>query len=440
MAVGTDSGMEWLRSLNRFGIKPGLNRTRKVLQAFGNPQDALIFFHVAGTNGKGSVCAYLTSLMSVTKDVGTFTSPAFDGYRGRFSVNGKPIEVTDFEVLAMRVREVVAMETPDDPLTEFEVLTVMAILHFQAQRVDVVIWETGLGGRYDSTNVVNPWVTAITNVGYDHVEVLGPTLRDIAYDKAGILKPGVPHVTAAQGEALEVIREVARQTQSPLIEMGGDFQGTRWFHSDGTQSITFRGQSKDAYDIPVPLFGGHQCTNAAVALAVYEAACLRGGFEWLSNRQLRSAMGSTVWTGRFEVLWSRGLSIVLDGAHNPDGARALASALEDFQSLKSKPRCGWTMVIGILKDKQIGEMLFPLLPYAERVIVAQPDNPRAINAEELSKMIKACRNNIDVRVVSSVDDALHSALPYEDDICCWGSLYTVHEARNAIAQSTEFWK
>jgi dihydrofolate synthase/folylpolyglutamate synthase len=432
MAVGTESGIEWLMSLSRFGIKPGLERTRRVLDAFENPQAALKFFHVAGTNGKGSVCAFLTSLLAVTCKVGSFTSPSFDGYLGRFVVNGEPISSDAFAVLAERVRDVSERETPDNPLTEFEALTVMAILHFAQHHVEAVVWETGLGGRYDSTNVVEPWVTAITNIGYDHVEILGPTIRHIAQEKAGIVKSGIPVVTAAQGEPLHVIRTVAAAMHAPVYEFGTAFGGTRWMQTNGSQSMTYRGISKDVFAVPIPLFGAHQCANAAVALAMYEIACRRGGFTELSDSQLRQAMAETTWPGRFETLVWNGASVVLDGAHNPDGARALANALADFQSLKSQPNRKWRMVIGVLQDKDVDDMLSPVLPYAESVIVAQPESPRAKNAQDLSNLIKTVRNDLEVCVVSSVADAMQTAIMGNHDVCCWGSLYTVHEARNAM--------
>ncbi|MCL6446263.1 MAG: bifunctional folylpolyglutamate synthase/dihydrofolate synthase, partial [Alicyclobacillus sp.] len=176
MCVETEDALAWLKSRARFGMKPGLDRTRRVLDVLGNPEQYLTFFHVAGTNGKGSVCAFLTALLSKRHRVGTFTSPAFDGYRGRFVVAGETISEDTFAALADEVRAASEKAADGDPITEFEALTVMALLHFVRAGVELVVWETGLGGRFDSTNVVSPAVTAITNVSLDHTEVLGPTI------------------------------------------------------------------------------------------------------------------------------------------------------------------------------------------------------------------------------------------------------------------------
>ena len=259
MSVDKYRIIEWMQSLKRFGMHPGLGRTQAVLSALGHPEQGLRFLHVAGTNGKGSVCAFLTALLSVHHSVGTFTSPAFDGYRGRFVVNGRQMSEGEFVALASQVRDVCEKVTPDDPLTEFEVLTVMAILYFKHQRVDVVVWETGLGGRYDSTNVVTPLVTGITNVSLDHMDVLGDTVRQIAYDKAGIIKAGVPLVTGACGEALAVIRDVAADVGAPLHVRGRDFAE---IPVDPTASLMhYRGLYRDLWAVPLGLYGVHQMEN-----------------------------------------------------------------------------------------------------------------------------------------------------------------------------------
>ncbi|WP_029420095.1 bifunctional folylpolyglutamate synthase/dihydrofolate synthase [Alicyclobacillus macrosporangiidus] len=463
MAVGAPQGANWLRSLARFGMKPGLDRTRRVLAALGDPQQALRFLHVAGTNGKGSVCAILTALLSARLRTATYTSPAFDGYRGRFVVDGRPIPETVFERLAETVRQAAEAAVPGDPLTEFEALTVMAILYFHEERAEAVVWETGLGGRLDTTNVVMPAVTGITNVGFDHMDVLGDTLRQIAREKAGILKPGVPAVTAAEGEALKVIRGRAKAVGAPLTVCGADVSATVWRRDARCQWLDYRGLDADGLQLPLPLFGDHQRQNAAVALAMYEWACRVGVCPRLSVRELREALMRVRWPGRFEVFEGPPL-VVLDGAHNPPGATALARSLREFAQLgglgrgaghdagtrgrmgaaaRGEPKHAaetpgdWTMVVGVLGDKPVRPMLEALLPLAGRVIAAAPDSPRALRAAQLAEAVRTVSPSVQVETRPSVADALAFARTLGRPVCVWGSLYTVHEARKAMEQAED---
>lgn len=438
MSVDTLTNVEWLQSLQRFGIKPGLQRTKQVLTALGNPELNLRFLHVAGTNGKGSVCAFLTSLLSVHHRVGTFTSPAFSGYRGRFVVAGEEISEEEFSTLIDKVRHVCEKVVPDNPLTEFEVLTVMAILYFYDQQAEVVVWETGLGGRYDSTNVVLPLVTAITNVGWDHMDVLGHTIREIAYDKAGIIKPDVPIVTAAQGEALSVIRNIAGTQEAPLLVKGIHF--TETVLPKGQQRIHYRGLHRDVWDISVGLYGRHQLENAAVALAIYELACQRGPFTALADDEIRSTLLSARWPCRFEIFRVKERTVILDGAHNVDGVRRFVESLQQFATEHKLPANQWTFVIGMLNDKDVSAMLKIGLPFASKVFVTAPAVARARSAEVLAKNVKECRPDIQIEVVSPVSDAVHAAAAESPMVCCFGSLYTVHEARKAMVQTEEYMK
>lgn len=427
-------GASWLQSLKRFGIKPGLQRTQVVLEAFGHPQNHLSFFHIAGTNGKGSVCAYLSSILSVHHSVGVFTSPAFDGYRGRFQVNGASIPDDTFDELALEVKAVVLQLTQYDPLTEFEVLTVMAILYFSRQKVDVVVWETGLGGRFDATNVVSPVVTAITNVGYDHVEILGPLLRDIAFDKAGIAKQNVPMVTAAEDESYRVIERVSTSAGAPVYNNGTAFSATRIAVTPTHQVIHYRGLFQDFSGLEMTLLGMHQVTNLGVALAMYELGCYASVCTKLSNKQMRHVIRRVTWPLRFEVAWHKGNPVVLDGAHNPEGARAFAQTLQEFTHISRLKATRWCMVIGVLADKDISPMLRAILPYAERVILTQPDSPRMKNVNSLREDVFRIRKDLDVTITSTVHQAVHIALQYDLPVACCGSLYTVDEARKTMVE------
>lgn len=436
MAVARAEGLAWLSSLARFGMKPGLDRVRRVLDKLGHPEQSLPFLHVAGTNGKGSVCAFLTSILSTEMTVGTFTSPAFSGYRGRFVAGGQSPDDDALTRLVDEVRIVCEMTVPDDPLTEFEVLTVMAILHFARQRVDVVVWETGLGGRYDSTNVVTPVVTAITNVGRDHMEILGDTLRKVAYDKAGIIKPHVPVVTAVTDEAALVVAEVAREQGAPVYRFGADFSFVRTSYDATGQFVFYRGIHRDIGGLRVPLIGAHQCENAAIAIAVYEAARAAGMPLSLSDEALAAAVARTVWPCRFEVFHPTGQPVILDGAHNPEGAARLSVALGEWSEVAGYEADDWTLVIGVLNDKDVRPMLAVLLERAGRVIVTAPSTARATKAVDLAKFVETCRPDLEIETTDRVPEALQRALAIGKPVCCCGSLYTVHEARDLLIASS----
>ncbi|MCL6593748.1 MAG: bifunctional folylpolyglutamate synthase/dihydrofolate synthase, partial [Alicyclobacillus sp.] len=302
--------------------------------------------------------------------------------------------------------------------------------------VDVVVWETGLGGRLDSTNVVQPAVTAITQIGYDHADVLGPTLRHIAAEKAGILKPGVAAVSSASGVALDVIRRRAETVGAPLTVVGRDVSAVASVRQPGLQTVHYRGLQHDWFALPLPLWGDHQVENLAVALAVYELACQKGVTQPLPVPELRFALASARWPGRFEVMSYHGQTVVLDGAHNPQGAAALALALRAW-SAQAGESSGWTLVTGVLADKDVRPMLRALLPLATAVWVCQPQQARSLPADDLAAAIREVGWRGPLTVHPEVAGALRQAADRGGPVCVWGSLYTVHEARKAILSSPD---
>lgn len=422
-----DQAMTYLQNMTTFGMNFGLGRITELLDRLGNPQDRLQIIHIGGTNGKGSVSAMLTALLQAGGyRVGAFTSPHLHSYTERYKINGEPIT---HQAIADLITEVSphlenmvgsGFEHP----TEFEVSTALAFLYFARSQVDFLVLEVGLGGAIDSTNVVNPIVSIITNVGMDHMDYLGHTIAEIAQIKAGIIKPGIPVVTAAQRpEALEVIAETAREKESRLVKVGSD---VRWevtaFSGEGL-TIDWQGRLRNLAGLRIPLLGRHQAANAATALAAVEVL-LENGQVTLSPEQIRQGLANSRWPARLEVV-QENPRVVIDGAHNLDGAITLNAALREFFNYRRL-----VLMIGMLGDKERAKVVAELAPLAAAVVVTKPNNPRAGDwqalAEEVRKYVP------EVRIIENISEAVDAALALagpEDLVCITGSLYMVAEAR-----------
>ncbi|EJY55967.1 FolC bifunctional protein [Alicyclobacillus hesperidum URH17-3-68] len=437
MLLNMAEAYAWIGSLRRFGIKPGLERVRHALSNLGNPERNLRFYHVAGTNGKGSVCQMLANLLVASgRRTGLYTSPGLGGFNGRMSIDGEPISAEAFAEYATRVRSVTETQMKD-PLTEFEVLTIISLLYFRDAGVDAVVWETGLGGRYDATNVVHPVVTAITNVTYDHVEILGPTIVDIASDKAGIIKSGIPVVTAAVEDAYRVIERVAKSQRAPLIRIGCDAMFvTTGTHGSG-QIGAYRGLFRDAFGVKLGLFGEHQAANAGVALAMYELG--EGPTSQANWHRTLASLASVRWPLRFEVFRDGERPVVIDGAHNPDAALQLAKSLVKFN--RSMALCGWKMVVGVFADKDFRQMLPHVLPLAAEVIVCKPNHPRGAEPQIIAEEMRRLRPELKVTVEPDIDAAVRMALQSDSlPVVIWGNLHMAETARKTITTlGLDYW-
>jgi dihydrofolate synthase / folylpolyglutamate synthase len=379
--------LDWLHGLLRFGQKPGLERMRWMLEELDHPERRLAFVHVAGTNGKGSTCAYLTQmLLEAGYSVGTFTSPYLLDFRERIRFNGVMIPEDDLVAVANEVKPLVercAAETAYGSPTEFEVITLIAILYFaKIARPAVVVWEAGLGGRLDSTNVVYPLVSVITNIGMDHTDVLGDTLEEIAREKAGIIKPGVPVVTGERRpEVLAVFREHAEKTRSTLYTIGHHFDVEQQEERMGEQLIRYRSlHRRHEADYRLAMNGPHQAENAAVALMTIDV--LRNFFSFLlEDEEIARGLQQTRWPGRLEVVSSRPM-VVLDGAHNREGIEALVSSLERLVTADTRLH----LLFAGLADKPLARMAEALKPLQGRVKtihLATFDFPRAAGSRQL---------------------------------------------------------
>lgn len=425
------AALEYISSFGRFGSRPGLERMRWLLERLDHPEKSMGFIHVAGTNGKGSTTAFVHSILQAAgKRVGMFTSPYLEAFTNRIGVNGQDIDEGKLAELVARMQpfleEVNASEL--GPITQFEVTTVLALLYYRETEVELVAWETGLGGRLDATNVVTPLVSVITNIGLEHTEVLGNSLAEIAGEKAGIIKQGVPLVTAVEDEeAWRVIAEQATDLDAPLWRLGRDFHCQRGAFSLAGQSLSYRDQLGLTMQLDISLLGEHQCRNATLAVAAVRQLEQQGiDIPHLAYEQ---GLSRTCWPGRLEIM-SQAPLILVDGAHNPHGTGVLRQALLDYF-----PGRKIVMVLGILKDKERQEMFGHLLPLASRVFFTAPQYGRATDPEILLR--DAASFDVMATTTTSVPEAIDRAMATLGEgemLLIAGSLYTVAEARDHLKQ------
>lgn len=408
--------IEWIFGFQRFGVKLDLDRISFLVKKLENPQDNYRVIHVGGTNGKGSVCRYLASILSKAGyRVGLYTSPHLIRFNERIVVDGKEIGK---EELSKEVEKLIDLiEEMKDPPTFFEITTAIALDYFREKEVDFAVIEVGLGGRLDATNVVNPVVSIITNVYKDHAIFLGNDIRKIAAEKAGIIK-NAPVVTAARGEALDVIRKVAKERRTKL-SIVRDNSWRRLRHDLHTQTFLVEGELAD-YQIETKMLGKFQGENIANSIYAIENLQLEGVY--LSEDDILQGFLEARNPGRMDILNKEPL-IILDGAHNPSGMEALVESLEDFSYRKL------IAIVGALADKDVHKMLLRIAPKADVMIATQPKNPRACDAEELARVIK--KFGKEPIVEPNVEDAITIAMNLAegcDMICVTGSLYTIGEA------------
>jgi dihydrofolate synthase / folylpolyglutamate synthase len=400
----------FLYSLRLFGTKLGLENTFALAKLRGNPQDSLRFIHVAGTNGKGSVCAMLESIYRhAGLRVGLFTSPHLISFTERIQVNRQPIPEETVSRLAEILMRDLGAEPDSWPFrpTFFEFITVLALIYFLEQRCDLVIWETGMGGRLDATNIVAPLASVITNIQFDHEQWLGHSLAEIAHEKAGIIKAHVPCITAVEpGEALDVICETARLNNSSLRVITRPFLDPR---------IARRS-----------LLGEHQEANAMLAVATVDA--LQKAIA-VSNDSIEKGLANTSWPGRLQLIRRGENSFLLDGAHNPDGARALARALEQYFAKEEI-----TLILGVFKDKEWQTMCRILVPKVVRVFVVPVQSERSANPEEVRDFCKREWPQVVFRAFASCAQALDATLNYPFVVVA-GSLHLVGEALEHLGLS-----
>ncbi len=407
-----------------------LRRVEELLSRLGNPHLRARSVHIAGTNGKGSVAAMIASVLTTAGyTTGLYTSPHLHTWRERIRVNEELISEAELAALVEELKpeaEAVNREATYGRLTTFELLTTLALAHFAAKRADFQVLEVGMGGKFDATNVINPEVSVITSISFDHTEVLGNTLAEITAEKAGIIKPGNMVVTSPQpDEAARVIEETCLSREAQLIKVGSDVTWQSLGFNDNQQRLRVVG-SLGIYELSIPLLGWHQLVNAATAVAALEVLAGKG-FN-LSQRSIANGLARVSWPGRLQVLSNHPL-IVVDGAHNPDAARRLRESLEQYFDFARV-----ILIIGASDDKDIAGVVSELAPIADKVIVTRSHHPRPMAPAAI--VAEFTKHGVETQVVDNVPSALTEASALAGDrdlICVAGSLFVVAEAIEQVS-------
>jgi dihydrofolate synthase / folylpolyglutamate synthase len=411
--------------LRRFGIKLGLDIILAILKGLDNPQNKFMSVHIAGTNGKGSIASALSSVFTQAGYcVGLYTSPHLVKFNERIRINGVPVSDMDVLNAYEAVKDVYAGHR--EP-TFFEYTTAMAFHEFARAKVDWAIVETGMGGRLDATNVLNPKLSIISNISLEHKQYLGNTIAEITAEKGGIIKQAIPVVTGvSQKEAVKVLKDIAQKKEAPLFRLGEHFRIRK---NKGSDTFSYVGINATWKNMKAGLQGSHQIENAALTLAACEV--LNRQHTNLNTEQIKEGLLKTNWPGRMEVV-SQAPYIILDGAHNLMAARKLAKFIsENFAKTKT------TLVIGILDDKPYKGMLKSLLPLCKRVILTKPTINRALDPEILHKF--AMDFTKDIKIIPSVKEAFFYAMESvssDEAICVAGSLYVVGEVKQALSDKS----
>ncbi len=426
-----------LTERGRFGVSLGLERVSRLMAEVGHPERDLHGALVGGTNGKGSVVAMVRSVLtSAGLTVGTMPKPHLISYRERIAIDGMPLSRTEFAAAIERVLP--AIDRVADEVgapTEFEALTAAAILELARRKVDLAIVEVGMGGRLDATNVLDLGVAAITNVQRDHEAHLGSTLAAIGGEKAPIIKPGNVAVTGASGRGLAPILARAAGMDVPLRRAGPHHAYRASLLSTGWDGIVVDAvtPTRSLADLAIGLLGRHQAQNAAVALALLDALAERHGVH-VDDRELRRGFAAARWPGRLELLDGRrgGFGrVLLDGAHNPAGATALATALTDLGLQQP------VIVFGAMRGKKVGAVLRALAPLEPRFVFTRVADGGAHDPADLLRAWRRIAGAPDGRIAATPAEALVAAASETDPIVVAGSLYLVGAVRGIITGTTE---
>jgi dihydrofolate synthase/folylpolyglutamate synthase len=423
-----EEALAYIHGTMKFGSKLGLQNITELLRRLGDPHKAFPAVHIAGTNGKGSVTSMTASILhKAGYKVGMFISPYLERFTERIQVDFEEIPRDTLARLTGLVKEKISEMVGEgfNHPTEFEVVTALGFLYFAESKVDIAVVEVGLGGRLDSTNVVNPLVSVITSISYDHMYILGNTLKEIAYEKGGIIKPGVPVVSYPQEEeAARVLEELAKGRSSPYYPIKKEQVHEKHSAFD-EQCFDFEYDGITYENIRIHLPGKHQMLNAACALT--GIMVLREQGFVINDSAVYAGMDATRWPGRLEMVREKPM-IILDGAHNPSGAQALADAVRLYF-----PGRSIRLIMGVFKDKDVDNVAKILCSVASEVTVTMADSPRATDISELANIVRKYHSNVDVQ--PSLKEAIPSVmerLKENEILIISGSLYLIGEARTIV--------
>ncbi len=429
--------IDYLYALQKHGVKLALANSVALMHIMGDPHQRFRAVHVAGTNGKGSTSAFIASMLaSAGYRVGLYTSPHLVSFTERIRINGVPISEAKVVELAERVRRgYQRLSAADGPgalnPTFFEVTTAVAFSYFAEERVDIAVIEVGMGGRLDSTNVITPLVSVITNIDLEHTEFLGNTLELIGTEKAGIIKPGAPVVSGAvQPEVINVIEREAAARQAAVYRLAKDFKPDH-ISSGPEYRFDYQGIKESYGRLAIALQGRYQVDNACLALAAVE--CLRTAGLVVEGPAIRSGLEQARWEGRLERV-ARRPDVYLDGAHNPASAKMLAGAVAGLKSGYKR----LLLVIGILGDKDFRGIISEIVPLADYVIVTRPEYSRAMDLAALAGEVAVLHRAVHTAgtVAQAIEKAKKEAAP-DDLVLITGSLYVVGDARAALLLHSE---
>lgn len=424
--------LKYIEETHKFGIRLGLDNMSKLLELLGNPQDNLKLIHVAGTNGKGSTTAMITKMLNgLGYKVGMYTSPFLEEFEERIQINGENIPKDVLAELVTYIKpyiDKVKEEGYGHP-TEFEMITVLMLLYFEREKIDFGVVEVGLGGRLDSTNVIIPIVSVITSISFDHTNLLGNNLREIAGEKCGIIKRNIPTIVFPQQEEVMdvVIKKCEKENSKLYIVNFNDAQLLDIVKGDKTfQKVKIKGEKE--YILELPLLGEHQIYNLALAIKVMEVV-EKQGFIHLNNKAIENSVREVMWKGRLEVLSNNPL-IVIDGAHNIQGITTLKNNIQKYFNYKDV-----YLILGILADKDVEMMVKEITPLAKKVYAVTPHSIRAELAQDLRDEI--IKYNENCKAYEDYEEAFNNALKdakENDLIIASGSLYMIGDMRKLITR------
>ena len=411
--MNKNNPIDFLNSLSDFGIKLGLDKTNFYLQKLGNPHFKYPSILVAGTNGKGSVCKALSKILEFSNyKVGLYTSPHLIDVKERIKINEENISEEEFNENIIRLKKIIEKQPVHMYPTYFEALTIIAFLYFYQKKIDILVCEVGMGGRFDATNVLPSFIEIITKIGLDHTEFLGKTYKEIANEKAGIIKEKTIVLSAKQKkDAMKVIKKKTKDKNSEIFIYGEDFKGKLLDISPDKMIFNFYGKEK-MKNLKTQLLGLHQVENLSIAIET--SLILKEKGYKIKEESIRKAIENINWPCRFQLL-RKNPYIIVDGAHNVDGVKNLMKNLK-----RIFPNKKFSFLVGILKDKDYKNMVRILEKYTENIIFTKPSSERAVQPEILKEIINNKKN---VKIIEDPKEAYQFIKKTDENWLIFGSLY-----------------